>query len=305
MENYPSLQQTLLLAARQVVLTALQTHGVAILPPTDVKNSLRLIKLLGLNTKSMILDPWYNKGIGEIRDDYIEYILDILSAAKMISEHIFLWGFPEIVARFVERVPPPLYLVCWLTWYYKNSPSVIRGWRSSQMACLHLAHPGAKLYPEHFLNEIQKQKWEQGKLRYIPGPTSVIEEPLLVGFVGKEEQTGHPAQKPVAVFQKLLLMTTKKGELVLDPMSGSGTTGEAARRSGRLAIISDHSEEYTQIAEKRLGIKRINIPDELKFQLNSIGDGLISYQQEYLSPATNNSTHQEPNESDQLSLYKG
>ena len=42
-------------------------------------------------------------------------------------------------------------------------------------------------------------------MRFIPGPNSVIEESLLVGFVGKKEQTGHPAQKPEKVYERLLL----------------------------------------------------------------------------------------------------
>src|SRR5262249_43891887 len=138
-----------------------------------------------------------------------------------------------------------------------NSPSVIRGWRSSQMACLHLSHPDARLYPEHFLNAAQRQKQAQGKLRYMPGPTSVIEEALLVGFVGRKEQTGHPAQKPVPVFEKLILMTTAADDLVIDPMSGSGTTGVAALRLGRRAILCDASEEYTQLAEDRLEVQRL------------------------------------------------
>ena len=36
----------------------------------------------------------------------------------------------------------------------------------------------------------------------------MIESPLLVGFVGKEEQTGHPAQKPIAVYDRLIRMST-------------------------------------------------------------------------------------------------
>ena len=103
-----------------------------------------------------MLDPWYNKGVGGVRGDYKEYIIRLLNVAGSISEHVFLWGFPEIVAYFVDNLPSPLTLVAWLTWYYKNNPSVIRGWRSSQNACLHLSKPGAKLYPEHFLNEAQK-----------------------------------------------------------------------------------------------------------------------------------------------------
>jgi hypothetical protein len=235
----------------------LDANAVAILPPQDVAGTLEMLEALGIHAQALILDPWYNKGIGGVRDDYQNFIVDLLVRAAKLADHVFLWGFPEIIAPFVERIPHPLSLVAWLTWYYKNSPSVIRGWRSSQMACLHLSRPKARLYPEHFLNEAQRQKQAKGKLRYMPGPTSVIEEPLLVGFCGRSEQTGHPAQKPVAVFQKLLLMTTGAGDLVIDPMSGSGTTGVAALELERRAILCDVSDEYTQLAEDRLEICRL------------------------------------------------
>lgn len=248
-------------AHRSAVGPLLQSHleadGVAILPPQDVTDTLETLDALGIHAQALILDPWYNKGIGGVRNDYQDFIVDLLSRAGKLSDHVFLWGFPEIVAPFVERIPHPLSLVVWLTWYYKNSPSVIRGWRSSQMACLHLSRSKARLYPEHFLNEAQRQKQTKGKLRYMPGPTSVIEEPLLVGFCGRNEQTGHPAQKPVAVFEKLILMTTAPGDLVIDPMSGSGTTGVAALGLGRRAILCDVSEEYTLLAEERLEVRRL------------------------------------------------
>lgn len=254
------LDQALQIQVKQRIQQSLETYGVAILPPMDVMDSFRLMNVLHIAPRVTMLDPWYNRGVGGTRNDYKEFIIGLLKAAGTISEHVFLWGFPEIVAYFVDKLPEPLNLVAWLTWYYKNNPSVIRGWRSSQNACLHLSHPQAKLYPEHFLNAAQKQKLAEGKLRYMPGPTSVIEAPLMVGFVGRKEQTGHPSQKPVSVFERLFLMTTIEADLIFDPMSGSGTTGEAARRHGRLAIISDHSEEYTRIAEDRLQVERILIP---------------------------------------------
>jgi len=236
---------------------ALQTDGLALLPPMDALNCLTLVKTAGIRAQAVILDPWYNKGFGGVRDDYDVFILTLLAEAATVGDHVFLWGFPEIVARYVERIPKPLQLVAWLTWYYKNNPSVIRGWRSSQNACLHLSHPGAQLYPEHFLNDVQLQKQREGKLRYIPGPTSVIEDSLLVGFVGRNEQTGHPAQKPVGVFDKLIRMTTREGDLVIDPMCGSGTAGEAAQRLNRRAILADVSEEYIQMVERRLELPRL------------------------------------------------
>jgi site-specific DNA-methyltransferase (adenine-specific) len=160
------------------------------------------------------------------------------------------------VYKVLDHLPGDFTLIAWLTWYYKNCPSVIRGWRSSQLACLHLAKPSAKLYPEHFLNGVQLEKQRQGKLRYMPGPPSVIEASLLVGFVGRSEQVGHPAQKPVKAIEPLVLMTTKEGDVVLDPMCGSGTTGVVCKNLGRRAILCDASEEYVRMTEERLGVRR-------------------------------------------------
>jgi hypothetical protein len=262
----------LLAQTRERITKSLSKNGVVILPPMDVFLSARLMELLGIKAQTTIFDPWYNKGVGGERDDYVDYILRILEAMKAFSEHLFFWGFPQIVAHFVDKIPEPLQLKCWLTWFYKNSPSMIRGWRSAQMTCLHLARPDAKMHVENFLNEVQLQKFKQGKLRFIPGPPSVIEESLLCGFVGKKEQTGHPSQKPVSVIEKLILMGTRRGDLVVDLLSGSGTSAQAAYNNERFSILCDISEEYTQIAETRLGIRRVNLPARLTGNL----DGLTS-----------------------------
>lgn len=115
------------------------------------------------------------------------------------------------------------------------------------------------MYPEHFFNAQQELRFESKQMRFVPGPTSVIEESLLVGFVGKDEQTGHPAQKPERLYEKLVLMASKVGDLVFDPMAGSGTTGAVCKTLNRKCIISDQSEEFVAIAEKRLGIKRLTL----------------------------------------------
>ena len=199
-----------------------------------------------------ILDPWYNKGVGGYRDDYQDWLAEVIGAAARVSQHIFVWGFPEIVAHQVGRIPAGFRLTAWLTWYYKNCPSVIRGWRSAQNACLHLSAAGAKTYPEHFLNDAQRQRWESGKMRFVPGPPSVLEVPLNVGFVGRDEQTGHPAQKPLSVIKPLILMTTREDDLVLDPMCGSGTTGEACWQLGRRALLCDADERWVDATRERM-----------------------------------------------------
>ena len=227
--------------------------SVSILSPADTLDTLRA--QTGHFTVTM-LDPWYNRGVGGVVEGYEEWIGVLLGEAARISDHIFLWGFPEIICCALRRIPSSMKLTAWLTWYFKNCPSVIRGWRSAQMACLHFSSPGAKIYPEHFLNEAQLEKQAQGKLRYMPGPATVIETSLIIGFVGRKEQVGHPAQKPEAVYEPLFRMTTKPGDTVLDPMCGSGTTGAIALSRGLHAVLCDSSEDYVKMSEKRLGIKR-------------------------------------------------
>lgn len=225
---------------------------IRILPPADVAKTLAESKRVG----AVILDPWYNKGVGGERSDYDDWLAGIIQSSCNISPHVFVWGFPEIVAPQVARIPDGFKLRAWLTWYYKNCPSMIRGWRSAQNTCLHISADGAKVYPEHFMNEAQQGRLQNGKMRFIPGPPTVLESPLNIGFVGKSEQTGHPAQKPLSVIEPLVLMTTKESDTVLDPMCGSGTTGEACLRLKRNAILCDSSDEYLSITRKRIAKAR-------------------------------------------------
>jgi hypothetical protein len=226
--------------------------AVEFLRPGDVFAAFDEIDRRGLRPAITMLDPWYNKGVGGVVDGYDAFIEELLVRACRISEHVYLWGFPEIIGPYVRSIPKGHGLVAWLTWYYKNNPSVIRGWRSSQNACLHIATPAAPLYPQSFLNEAQKERFASGKLRYMPGPTSVLENSLLIGFVGKNEQTGHPAQKPIALYDKLIRMASVEGDMIFDPMCGSGTAGVVAHIRGRRAILNDMNPEYVAIAKARL-----------------------------------------------------
>ncbi|WP_233978774.1 site-specific DNA-methyltransferase [Pectobacterium versatile] len=232
----------------------MKSNNIIIYEPMDVFDSISKFKKEYGRCTCAMFDPWYNKGVGDIRDDYVEFISKILKELTLIADHVYFWGFPEIVAKFIDRIYDPHEYNTWLTWFYKNNPSVIKGWRSSQMTCLHTSIPDAKMYPEHFLNEAQLAKKAEGKLRYMPGPTSVIEVPLNIGFIRKKEQTGHPAQKPLAVYKPLIEMVTKSGDIVFDPMCGSGTTGEICSILGRKAVLSDLNSDYINITKKRLGL---------------------------------------------------
>lgn len=62
----------------------------------------------------------------------------------------------------------------------------------------------------------------------------------------------HPTQKPVALFEYLIKTYTNEGDLVLDNVAGSGTTGIAARNTGRNYILIEKEPEYIDIINKRI-----------------------------------------------------
>jgi DNA modification methylase len=95
-------------------------------------------------------------------------------------------------------------------------------------------------------------------MRFIPGPTSVIEEALLVWICWQKRAIRNPSPKPEKVYEKLVLMSSKKNDLIYDPMAGGGTTGAVCRTQHRKCILSDISDEYIKIIEKRLKIKRLS-----------------------------------------------
>ena len=66
---------------------------------------------------------------------------------------------------------------------------------------------------------------------------------------GPDGKKAHPTQKPEQLLHKVILSSTKPGDVVLDPFFGTGTTGAVAKRLGRNFIGLDNSLEYIAVAE--------------------------------------------------------
>ena len=62
----------------------------------------------------------------------------------------------------------------------------------------------------------------------------------------------HPCQLPIYLLERIILMSTDEGDIVLDPFSGTGTTALAAKRLGRNFIGFELDKDYVQIAETKL-----------------------------------------------------
>ena len=65
-------------------------------------------------------------------------------------------------------------------------------------------------------------------------------------------RVGHPAPFPVELPSRLIELFTYRGDLILDPFVGSGTTAVAAVRSGRHYVGYDLDDSYIRLSEKRV-----------------------------------------------------
>lgn len=77
---------------------------------------------------------------------------------------------------------------------------------------------------------------------------NAIQERIVRG----EARWGHDTPKPLSVCLELVTLFTEPGEVVLDPFAGSGTTGVAARRLGRRAILIEKKREHCDQIVARL-----------------------------------------------------
>lgn len=62
----------------------------------------------------------------------------------------------------------------------------------------------------------------------------------------------HPTQKPESLLYRVMLACTNKGDVVLDPFFGTGTTGAVARRLGRHWIGIEREKRYVRVARERI-----------------------------------------------------
>lgn len=67
----------------------------------------------------------------------------------------------------------------------------------------------------------------------------------------------HPTQKPIELLEKFIMASSNENDIVLDPFTGSGSTGVACQNTNRNFIGFELDEKYFEIAKERLGLNKI------------------------------------------------
>ncbi len=131
-----------------------------------------------------------------------------------------------------------------IVWYKRNAPP--------NLSCRYFTHSTETVLwaaknskSKHFFNyKLMKEMNEGKQMRNV----WEIKAPS-----GDEKIFGkHPTQKPVELLKRILLASTKEGDLVLDPFCGSSTTGVVAVMLNRRYIGIDMEDAYLELSRKRL-----------------------------------------------------
>ena len=92
-----------------------------------------------------------------------------------------------------------------------------------------------------------RKRWNGG------GSHAVWDVPIVLNRARADKsERVHPTQKPLVLMAQLVEQFTDPGELILDAVAGSGTTGVAAKRLGRRAVLIEEQEAHCESAAIRL-----------------------------------------------------
>ena len=102
------------------------------------------------------------------------------------------------------------------------------------------------------LKKINPEKQKDGSQKQMRDVWSL---PLVQGkerLKGKDGRALHPTQKPEEMLKRIILASSNKGDIVLDPFLGSGTTAVVAKALGRNWVGIEKNKKYLEMAKKRL-----------------------------------------------------
>lgn len=130
-----------------------------------------------------------------------------------------------------------------ITWVKTNPPP--------NLSCRYFTHSAEYILwarkdtktPHYYNYELMKE---------INGGTQMRDVWNLPAIAKWEKSCGkHPTQKPLSILSRIILASTEKGAWILDPFTGSSTTGIAANLLDRRFLGIDQDEKFLQISKNR------------------------------------------------------
>ncbi|NMA44914.1 MAG: site-specific DNA-methyltransferase [Candidatus Diapherotrites archaeon] len=155
-----------------------------------------------------------------------------------------------------------------ISWFKPNAPP--------NLSCRYFTHSHETLIwarkskeAKHLFNYDYMKNWDYdvgGEGKQMRSVWSIPLTPQSEKVHGK-----HPTQKPLELLRRIIVSSSNKGDTVLDPFNGSGTTGVVAKELGRKYIGIDLEKDFLDLTLRRAAFKKedLLIDKTLSITINS------------------------------------
>jgi len=224
----------------------------------------------------IIIDPPYNlkkdfagnKFQQLSNDDYTEYLMSwfpqVVECLKPDGS-LYMCGDWKSTAALQTVIQQYLTVINRITWQREKGKGAKANWKNG-MEDIWFGVKDARNYYFNvdavkikrrvlapYRQDGQPKDWQEtddGNFR-LTHPSNFWDD-ITVPYWSMPENTDHPTQKPEKLIAKLILASSKEGDLIFDPFLGSGTTSVVAKKLNRRYCGIEMNEEYCCWAEKRL-----------------------------------------------------
>ena len=189
-------------------------------------------KSLSIEDKLKFNRKWIRLCRNILKDDGTIWISGTFHNIYSIGVALELEGFSIINNITWQKSNPPPNLSCRC---FTNSTETIL-WARKQLT--------PKKKGKHYFNYSLMKEINNGKQMKDVWNLSLVKK--------NEKKFGkHPTQKPLSLLDRIILASSKEGDLILDPFNGSGTTGISAIKLKRKYIGIDINKDYLDLSIKR------------------------------------------------------
>ena len=207
----------------------------------------------------------FNSRSDESFDEYLETWFPQVCKKLKPNGSLYMCGDWKCTSSLQRAIEKELSILNRITWQREKGRGAKSNWKNG-MEDIWFAVKNPKDY--YFDVESVKMKrkviapykvdgkpkdWNQsedGNFR-ITYPSNFWDD-ISIPFWSMPENTDHPTQKPEKLYAKLILASSKPGDIVFDPFLGSGTTSVVAKKLGRNYCGIEMNQEYCLWTEKRL-----------------------------------------------------
>ena len=239
-----------------------------------------LQKLENESIDLIFADPPYNIGKNfnghldkwETDELYLEWCykwLDLCIQKLKPNGSFYVMTSTQFMPFFDIFLSKKLTILSRIAWYYDSSGVQAKKYFGSMYEPILFCVKDPKNYVFNAEDVLVEAKTgaKRKLIDYRKNPPQVYNSQKVPGNVWEfprvryrmEEYENHPTQKPIILLERIIKASSHKGDIVMDPFSGTFTTSFVAKQLGRKSLGIELQEEYIKI-----GLRRISLQTEFK-----------------------------------------